>query len=56
LTRSELKHQVGKSFATLLFVEKGYLAAGQQYGPQVAKLPFVSSLFGEFVERVIALR
>jgi SAM-dependent methyltransferase len=56
LTKSELRHQITKSFSTILFVEKEYLAAGKRYGPTIAKLPFVPLLFGEFVERVIALR
>ena len=56
LTKRELIREVGKSFSTVLFVEREYLAAGMRYGPRIAKVPFVPTLFGEFVERVIALR
>ena len=55
LTKSELSHEFRKSFSTTLFVEKEFLAAGNRYGPLIAKLPLVPSLFGAFVQRVIAL-
>lgn len=55
LTKSALRHQSSKSFATTLFVEKEFLAAGNRYGPLIATLPLVPSLFGAFVQRVIAL-
>lgn len=55
LTKGDLMQQASKSFSTMLFVEKEYLAAGERYGPRIAQLPFVPLLFGEFVQRVIAL-
>lgn len=55
LTKRQLKDRIGKSFSTMLCVEKEYLAAGKGYGPRIAKLPFVPRLFGTFVHRVIAL-
>ena len=55
LTKGELRHQISKSFATMLCAEKEYLAAGKGYGPKIAKLPFLPYLFGALVHRVIAL-
>jgi SAM-dependent methyltransferase len=54
LTKCELRHQFSKSFPFVLFVEKEYLAAGNGYGPLIAKLPLVPSLFGAFLNRVVA--
>ena len=55
LTKSQLRHQISKSFSTMLCVEKEYLAAGEGYGPKIAKLPLVPHLFGTLVHRVVAL-
>ena len=55
LTKSQLRHQISKSFSTMLCVEKEYLAAGEGNGPKIAKLPLVPQLFGTLVDRVIAL-
>jgi len=55
LTKCELRHQFSKSFPFVLFVEEEYLAAGNRYGPLIAKLPLVPSLFGAFLSRVVAL-
>jgi SAM-dependent methyltransferase len=55
LTNCELRHQFSKSFRFVLFVEKEYLAVGNGYGPLIAKLPLVPSLFGAFLSRVVAL-
>ena len=54
LTKRELRHHFSKSFPFVLFVEKEYLAAGNGYGPLIAKLPVVPSLFGAFLSRVVA--
>lgn len=56
LTKSDLRHEISKRFPILLFVEKEFLAAGNRFGPLVAKLPLMPSLFSGFVHRVVRLR
>ena len=55
LTKSDLRHLFGRSFSTILCVEKEYLAAGEGYGSRIAKIPLIPSLFGALVHRVIAV-
>lgn len=55
LTKGELRRQMSKSFATVLCVEREYLAAGKGYGPKIVKLPFLPYLFGALIHKVIAL-